>query len=91
MGSPILLTATAVPEATIRQLVFFIFPTMFGWLSSEIMSVVDTAVVGSSSVTELAALGPATMLVDSTAYLFFWCRPCLPVPCLKAILRCDVL
>ena len=36
------------------------------------MSVVDTAVVGSSSATELAALGPATMLTDSTAYLFFW-------------------
>ena len=50
-------------------------PTLAGWLSSEIMSVVDTAVVGQqvgSGANELAALGPGTMLIDSSAYLFFW-------------------
>ena len=36
------------------------------------MSVIDTAVVGASSSKELAALGPAIMLTDSSAYLFFW-------------------
>lgn len=54
------------------DLVGFILPTLAGWLSSEVMSVVDTAVVGSASAAELAALGPATMLTDSGAYLFFW-------------------
>ena len=44
-------------------------PLFAMWL---VRSVVDTAVVGSSSAAELAALGPATMLTDSTAYLFFW-------------------
>ena len=54
------------------ELLRFILPTLAGWLSSEMMSVVDTAVVGSCSAAELAALGPATMLTDSAAYLFFW-------------------
>ncbi|KAL1525341.1 hypothetical protein AB1Y20_020201 [Prymnesium parvum] len=59
-------------EASTTDLARFILPTLAGWLSSEVMSVVDTAVVGSSSAAELAALGPATMLTDSGAYLFFW-------------------
>ena len=36
-------------------------PVLATWLSSELLSVVDTAVVGMGSATELAALGPATM------------------------------
>ena len=59
-------------EANTMELFGFIVPTLAGWLSSEVMSVVDTAVVGGSSAAELAALGPATMLTDSSAYLFFW-------------------
>ena len=62
----------ASTEAQTADLVRFIVPTLAALLSSEVMSVVDTAVVGSCSATELAALGPATMLVDSSAYLFFW-------------------
>ena len=64
--------AGPAPEASTLELVRFIIPTLAGWLSSEIMSVVDTAIVGTSSANELAALGPATMLTDSSAYLFFW-------------------
>ena len=66
--------ATECPteDVTSMELLKFILPTLAGWLSSEMMSVVDTAVVGSCSAAELAALGPATMLTDSAAYLFFW-------------------
>ena len=60
------------PEARTTDLLRFIVPTLAGWLSSEVMSLVDTAVVGTCGAAELAALGPATMLVDSSAYLFFW-------------------
>ena len=54
------------------ELVRFFIPTITSLLSSEALSVVDTAVVGRVSAAELAALGPATMLSDSTAYVFFW-------------------
>lgn len=64
--------ACPTEEASTLQLIGFIVPTLAGWLSSEVMSIVDTAVVGSSSAAELAALGPATMLTDSSSYLFFW-------------------
>ena len=59
-------------EESSFELLKFILPTLAGWLSSEVMSVVDTAIVGSCSSAELAALGPATMLTDSSAYMFFW-------------------
>lgn len=62
--------ATNEPSPT--DLVRFIVPTLAGWLSSEVMSLVDTGVVGQASSASLAALGPATMLTDSTVYLFFW-------------------
>ena len=54
------------------ELARFTLPTLSALLSSEVMSVIDTAVVGASSSKELAALGPAIMLTDSSAYLFFW-------------------
>ena len=68
------LTADSCPtdEASTLELLKFVLPVLATWLSSELLSVVDTAVVGMGSATELAALGPATMLTDSTAYLFFW-------------------
>lgn len=59
-------------ETSTLELIRFVVPTVGGWISSEMMSVIDTAIVGSGSATELAALGPATMLTDSGAYLFFW-------------------
>ena len=54
------------------ELARFTLPTLSALLSAEVMSVIDTAVVGASSSKELAALGPAIMLTDSSAYLFFW-------------------
>lgn len=60
------------PDVRSLELFKFLVPTLAGWLSSEMMSVIDTAIVGKCSANELAALGPATMLTDSSAYLFFW-------------------
>ena len=57
---------------SVSELLRFTLPTLSALLSSEVMSVIDTAVVGASSSKELAALGPAIMLTDSSAYLFFW-------------------
>eukprot|EP00965_Chrysotila_dentata_P249106 6208715-Pleurochrysis_carterae.AAC.4 len=56
--------ASSEPDS--KALLRFILPTLGTWLSSEVMSVVDTAVVGSISASDLAALGPATMLTDGT-------------------------
>ena len=76
------LAATGMPDSeditcpsdgpTSMELLRFTLPTLSALLSSEVMSVIDTAVVGASSSMELAALGPAIMLTDSSAYLFFW-------------------
>ena len=67
-------TAESCPTAEVRSLELFKFvvPTLGGWISSEMMSVIDTAIVGGVSANDLAALGPATMLTDSAAYVFFW-------------------
>ena len=59
-------------EVSTLELFKFIVPTLAGWISSEMMTVIDTAIVGTCSASELAALGPASMLTDSGAYLFFW-------------------
>ena len=66
--------AESCPTAEVRSLELFKFvvPTLGGWISSEMMSVIDTAIVGGVSANDLAALGPATMLTDSAAYVFFW-------------------
>jgi len=59
-------------DVTALELLRFTLPVLTAALSAEIMSVVDTAVVGTLGPQQLAALGPATMLSDSTVYLFFW-------------------
>tara|TARA_B110001452_G_scaffold262019_1_gene261493 strand:- start:714 stop:2333 length:1620 start_codon:yes stop_codon:yes gene_type:complete len=59
-------------DVTAFELLRFTLPVLTAALSAEIMSVVDTAVVGTLGPQQLAALGPATMLSDSTVYLFFW-------------------
>ncbi|CAM9851925.1 unnamed protein product [Ectocarpus sp. 6 AP-2014] len=46
----------------------FILPTLGIWLASPIMSLVDAGVVGTRSATELASLGPATVLCESLIY-----------------------
>jgi len=46
-------------------------PLLAVWLSSPVLSVVDTAVVGrTAGMAELAALGPATALCDMGTYFF---------------------
>jgi len=55
-----------------RVLVRFIVSGFAIWIASPVMSIVDTAVVGLGSTAELAALGPATALSDSSAYAFTW-------------------
>ena len=56
--------------ATILELLRFTLPTMAIWLASPVLSLVDASVVGSRSVTELAALTPGTVMVDYVAYIF---------------------
>lgn len=64
--------STTSDTPTTMALARFALPTLAAWLVSPLMSLVDTAVVGRDSVTalSLAALGPATMVGDSMAYLF---------------------
>lgn len=56
-----------------KELIAFGLPTLGIWLLQPILSLIDTAVVGmsrSTSLAELAALGPGIAWVDSTSYLF---------------------
>jgi len=78
-GSPTLCAAgtrLAPPDpptpATIRK---FALPALALWLSSPLLSLVDTSAVGLSAPTgtgamQLAALGPATTFCDGASYLF---------------------
>ncbi|KAL7552558.1 hypothetical protein ACHAWF_015794 [Thalassiosira exigua] len=64
-----------------RRIMFFLATTFLIWVSEPLLSLVDSAAVGRyagksaqstdnlSSVVQLAALGPATMLCDSSIYL----------------------
>lgn len=45
-------------------------PSIAIWVAGPILSLVDVSVVGLSSTIDLAALGPATSLADSTSYVF---------------------
>ena len=61
------------PEPTklpsLRELAVFCLPTLGIWLSSPLLSLIDTSVVGMSCATHhLAALAPSTKLCDYTAY-----------------------
>ena len=51
------------------ELVKFTLPTMAIWMSGPVLSMVDTAVVGTSSLIELAAMTPGAVFVDYPAYL----------------------
>jgi Na+-driven multidrug efflux pump len=71
-----------------RRILFFVSTTVLIWISEPLLSLVDSAVVGRyagrdlvststsgpnlSSVAQLASLGPATMLCDSSIYLTFF-------------------
>mmetsp|Transcript_22794 Transcript_22794/g.33075 ORF Transcript_22794/g.33075 Transcript_22794/m.33075 type:complete len:611 (-) Transcript_22794:196-2028(-) len=53
-----------------KELLLFTMPTLAAWIAAPVMSMVDTAVVGRQSSVELAALGPATNIIDTGLYLF---------------------
>ena len=56
---------------TLKQLGLFCLPTLGIWLSSPLLSLIDTSVVGlTCSTTHLAALAPSTKLCD---YVAFFC------------------
>ncbi|CAI5969661.1 unnamed protein product [Closterium sp. NIES-64] len=55
-----------------RSVVSFAGPAMGIWLSHPIMSLIDTAVVGQGCSTELAALGPGTVMCDQVSFLFMF-------------------
>jgi Na+-driven multidrug efflux pump len=63
-----------------KELILFTTATMIIWLSEPLLSLVDTIFVGwtyrgataAATVTQMAALGPATLLYDSALYLSFF-------------------
>lgn len=64
-------TAPTVELPTLRELGLFCLPTLGIWLSSPLLSLIDTSVVGlTSSTFHLAALAPSTKLCD---YVAFFC------------------
>lgn len=71
-----LLILAAAPVATpdggpsTFALLRFTLPTLGVWIIGPILSLIDTAVVGTKSDIELAALGPGTMVCDYNTYIF---------------------
>lgn len=69
---------TTAPLGSYKSIITFVSTTVIIWLSEPILSLVDTTVLGrfattsSSAVIQLAALGPATMLIDSAIYLTYF-------------------
>ena len=82
LHSPSPPTAAAAPAAastvpSYRQLLVFCGTTILIWLSEPLLSLVDTTVVGwtcpaATATVQLAALGPATTLIDSLLYLTYF-------------------
>ncbi|XP_071930690.1 protein DETOXIFICATION 46, chloroplastic isoform X1 [Coffea arabica] len=54
------------------EIVKFSGPAVGLWLCGPLMSLIDTAVVGQGSSIELAALGPGTVFIDNTSYVFMF-------------------
>ncbi|GAU29904.1 hypothetical protein TSUD_62780 [Trifolium subterraneum] len=55
-----------------KEIVKFTGPAIGLWLCDPLMSLIDTAVVGQGSSTELAALGPATVVCDYMTLTFMF-------------------
>jgi len=70
-GAPVAAAAEESVEApSIREIVIFALPTLAMMLSSPLLSLIDTSVVGlAASTSQLAALGPSTKACDHLAYL----------------------
>ena len=62
-------SATDSHASGFKELVKFTLPTMAIWMCGPVLSMVDTAVVGTSSTLELAAMTPGGAFVDYPAYL----------------------
>ena len=62
-------SATDSHASEFKELVKFTLPTMAIWMCGPVLSMVDTAVVGTSSTLELAAMTPGGAFVDYPAYL----------------------
>lgn len=81
-----------------KRIFFFVASTIVIWVSEPLLSLVDSAAVGryatssssQSSVIQLAALGPATMLVDSTMYLTTFISMATTNKLAKAFARNDI-
>ncbi|GAB4837851.1 Protein DETOXIFICATION 46, chloroplastic [Ancistrocladus abbreviatus] len=56
----------------IIEIVKFSGPATGLWICGPLMSLIDTAVIGQGSSTELAALGPGTVLCDNMSYVFMF-------------------
>lgn len=56
-------------DVSLMSLLRFILPSCGLWVVSPVLSLVDTAVVGTRCSVELAALGPGVMMLDCLAYL----------------------
>jgi len=84
------------PLGSYRSIITFVSTTVIIWLSEPILSLVDTTVLGrfastsSSAVIQLAALGPATMLIDSAIYLTYFLAIATTNQLAKAIAEKDV-
>jgi Na+-driven multidrug efflux pump len=66
------LVELALQQPKTSVVMSFLLSTVGIWLSEPILSLVDTAVVGVGSTTDLAALAPGTMLLDSSLYLLYF-------------------
>lgn len=58
-----------VGDISFGQLLQFVLPSCGLWVVSPVLSLVDTAVVGTRSSVELAALGPGVMMLDALTYM----------------------
>lgn len=57
-------------NVSLAAIAAFVGPSIGIWVAGPLLSIVDTSVIGLSSTRDLAALGPATSLCDSSSYLF---------------------
>ncbi|EED95899.1 hypothetical protein THAPSDRAFT_260974 [Thalassiosira pseudonana CCMP1335] len=65
-------TPSVIGLPNTRQLLVYIFTTILVWTTEPLLSLVDSACVGRYAGLQLAALGPATMLCDSSIYLTYF-------------------
>ncbi|KAI4297657.1 hypothetical protein L6164_037539 [Bauhinia variegata] len=55
-----------------KEILMFSGPATGIWVCAPLMSLIDTAIIGQGSATELAALGPGTVFCDYMSHLFMF-------------------